>query len=132
LCLVGGHARAALFGDELSGVAASGLVVLAAVAAIGLVRPAEPFASSGYCPRVSDSHAEVIHLSARLGCGAAGGAALETVGSAIGYYKSRRWYCRWGQGGTRPVRIAGHIYYGGFCVSRPHGRETTFLGRRLR
>lgn len=129
--LVGGRARSGRFASDLSGAVARGIVALTVVAAVGLVRPAEPSASSGYCPRVSDSQAEVIHLSARLDCGAAARAALKTIGSAIGYYKSSRWYCRWGQGGTRPIRVAGHVYYGGFCVSRLRNREITFLGRRI-
>jgi hypothetical protein len=106
-------------------------VVLAVVAVLVLPLPATPSARGRYCPPLRDEHAEVIHLSARLGCGAVRRLALKTTESSLGYYKSRHWYCRWGQGGTRPIRVNGRVYYGGFCDSVPEFREASFLGRRL-
>jgi hypothetical protein len=106
-------------------------VVIAVVAALALPFPATPSARGRYCPPLRDAHAEVIHVSARLGCGAVRRLALKTTESSLGYYKSRHWYCRWGQGGTRPIRVNGRVYYSGFCDSVPTFREATFLGRRL-
>jgi hypothetical protein len=92
---------------------------------------AAPSARGSYCAKIRDSHAEVIRLSQALGCGAVRKLALKTTESSLGYYRSRHWYCRWGQGGTRPIRVRGRVYYGGFCDSVPGFREATFLGRRL-
>jgi hypothetical protein len=108
------------------------LIALAAVGALVLALPRMPSAHGGYCAPIRDPRAEVIHLSAHLGCGAVRKLALKTTESSLGYYKSRHWYCRWGQGGTRPIHVHGRIYYGGFCDSVPAFAEATFLGRRLR
>lgn len=70
-------------------------------------------------------------MSVKLGCGVPRNLALKTIASSAGYYKSRDWYCRWGQGGTRPVSVDGHVYYGGFCYNASSRREASFLGRRL-
>jgi len=106
-------------------------IALAVVGALALALPAAPLARGSYCAPIRDSHAEVIRLSANLGCGAVRRLALKTTESSLGYYRSRHWYCRWGQGGTRPIRVHGHVYYGGFCDAVPAFREATFLGRRL-
>jgi hypothetical protein len=106
-------------------------VVLAAVGALLLALPATPSARGRYCAPIRDLRAEVIRLSSDLGCGAVRRLALKTAESSLGYYKSRSWYCRWGQGGTRPIRVKGHVYYAGFCDSVPSFRGATFLGRRL-
>ncbi len=103
----------------------------AIVAAPGLAMPTAPSAHTADCAPARNTHAEVIHMSDKLGCGVARQLALKTAGTSTGYYKSRAWYCRWGQGGTRPVRVNGHIYYGGFCYNASSRREATFLGRRL-
>jgi hypothetical protein len=105
--------------------------LIAIVVAPALALPAAPSAHTAYCVPTRNSHAEVIHMSVDLGCGVARQLALKTAGTSTGYYKSRGWYCRWGQGGTRPVRVNGRIYYGGFCYSARSRREATFLGRRL-
>jgi hypothetical protein len=114
---------------------ASVLVELASVTmvtlAVALVIPATNAAKGSYCPPIRGSHAEVRDLSARLGCGVPGTVALRTVDSNDGYFKSQSWYCRWGQGGTRPIRLGGYVYFGGFCASKPSYREVSFLGRRL-
>jgi hypothetical protein len=112
-------------------VVACGVVAVVVVTSAALARPAAPSASGGFCPGLQDSRAEVIRLAARLGCSAAPRVALKTIESSAGFYKSPDWFCRWGQGGTRLVRIGSHVYYAGFCVSRSHNQEATFLGRRL-
>jgi len=71
----------------------------------------------------------VIRIKRTLGCSS-------TVRRAIartvrrGDYRTRYFYGRWGQGGTRPIRVEGKIYYGGFVGRLPSYRETSFLGRR--
>jgi hypothetical protein len=111
--------------------AARGVLAIVVITSAALVRPAAPSASGGYCPRLHDSRAEVIRLSDHLGCSAASMAALKTVESAAGYYKSPSWFCRWGQGGTRPIRIRDHVYFAGYCMKRSDTQEVAFLGRRL-
>jgi hypothetical protein len=106
-------------------------VALAAVGALLLALPATPSARGSYCAPIRDSRAEVIRLSSDLGCGTVRGLALKTAENGLGYYRSRNWYCRWGQGGTRPIRVNGHVYYAGFCDSVPSFRGATFIGRRL-
>ena len=101
-----------------------------ALAALALLGASATSARPSYCPPIHDAHAQVVSLSATLGCGAVGHVALATVESSLGYYKSKHWYCRWGQGGTRPVRYHGHVYYAGFCASVPSFRTVSFLGRR--
>ena|SRR5579864_2657477 len=101
-----------------------GVLLLAAV-------PAAPSARTAYCAPIRDSRAEVIRLSADLGCGTVRRLALKTTENSLGYYKSKSWYCRWGQGGTRPVHVNSHVYYAGFCDSVPSFTGATFLARRL-
>jgi len=116
---------------HLSSVLAELVIATAATIALMLVIPATNDAKGTYCTPIHGAHAEVRHLSISLGCSAAGKAALRTIESNIGYFKSHTWYCRWGQGGTRPIRLGRHIYSAGFCVSKPSYREVTFLGRRI-
>ncbi|HSZ69269.1 MAG TPA: hypothetical protein VK756_02795 [Solirubrobacteraceae bacterium] len=106
----------------------SGCLLLAGACAPSVRASAEDV---GRCPTARTTDAEVIHFSAELGCGTARRVALETVASADGYYKSDGWYCRWGEGGTRPLRVGAHTYSGGFCYRASTRREATFLGRRL-
>ena len=107
-------------------------IAVGAVGALALALPTMPSAGGRYCAPIRDSRAEVIRLSAHLGCGAVRRLALKTTESSLGYYRSSHWYCRWGQGGTRPIHVNGRVYYGGFCDSVPAFREASFLGRRLR
>lgn len=118
-------------GARISSVLVELVIVTAVALGVVLVVPATNDARAIYCAPIIGSHAEVRHLSARLGCGAVGRVALRTVESGDGYFKSRSWYCRWGQGGTRPIRLGGYVYYAGFCASKPSYREVTFLGRRV-
>ena len=106
-------------------------VALTTLGVLPLAVTATPSARSGHCAPIRDSRAEVIRLSSNLGCGTVRTLALKTTESGIGYYKSKSWYCRWGQGGTRPIRVNGHVYYTGFCDSVPSFRGATFLGRQL-
>ena len=73
----------------------------------------------------------VIRLQRTLGCAIGLRLAARTV-RAGGYLKAGGYYCRWGQGGTRPIRVNGRIYYGGFCYRSSDGREAQFLARRTR
>lgn len=73
----------------------------------------------------------VIRLQRTLGCTTGLRLAARTV-SAGGYLKAGGYYCPWGQGGTRPIRVSSHIYYGGFCYRSSDDREAQFLARRTR
>ncbi len=94
--------------------------------------PATLSAKVAYCAALRDAHAEVIQMSTALGCATARDVALKTVQSGGGIYKSSRWYCRWGEGGTIPIKLNHHVYYSGFCAAVPGFRQANFLGRRLR
>lgn len=102
----------------------------AVIAACAL--PATLSARAAYCSPLRDAHAEVFQMSTQLGCGTARAVALKTVESGGGYFKSSRWYCRWGEGGTIPIKTNDHVYYSGFCAAVPGFRQANFLGRRLR
>ena len=96
-----------------------------------LAVPGAPSARGRCCAPVRDTRAEVVHLSPALGCGTVRVLALKTTANALGYYRSRGWYCRWGQGGTRPIRVNRRVYFTGFCYRVPSFRGAAFLGRRL-
>jgi hypothetical protein len=107
------------------------VVAVAVVSTVLLAVAGAPSAQGRYCTPIRDTRAEVIRLSSDLGCGTVGKLALKTTENSLGYYKSRSWYCRWGQGGTRPIRISGHVYYAGFCYRVPSFQGVAFLGRQL-
>jgi hypothetical protein len=46
-----------------------------------------------------------------------------------GFLQTDVFYCRWGQGGTRPIRRASKVFYAGFCFNDDTEAEATFLAR---
>jgi hypothetical protein len=70
----------------------------------------------------------VIELEDGLGCAQGAELASYTVLDG-GYYQDDVHYCRWGQGGTRPVERAGRTFYTGFCFDKATEVEATFLAR---
>lgn len=71
----------------------------------------------------------VMRLKTVLKCSAALPPAVRVVNNG-GYYQSKRWYCRWGQGGTRPIRVNGKVYWAGSCMVVSTGREFSFIAHR--
>lgn len=107
---------------------AARLTLTAVLALLVLAAPAS--AASKHCKRLQSGGAEVIRLERSLGCGVAIRRAVLAVIRDDGYYRRGNLYCRWGQGGTRPVRVKGKTYYGGFCMDRRTEEEVSFLGRK--
>jgi hypothetical protein len=88
-------------------------------------------AAQRYCkPRTKDG-VRVIRLQRVFGC-KTGVRLVAAVVNGGGYYEDIRYYCRYGQGGTRPIRVRGHTYYGGLCYREDDKREASFLARRTR
>lgn len=108
------------------------VVVVATAVLAAAASPGSAVSSSTYCRPIQNYRAEVIRVQRRDGCGTTRRIALLTVESRYGYFSDRRWHCRWGEGGTRPVYVHGHRYYGGFCQYKPTYTSASFLGRRLR
>jgi hypothetical protein len=73
----------------------------------------------------------VIRLQRTFGC-KTGVRLAAAVVNGDGYYEDLRYYCRWGQGGTRPIRVNCRTYVGGFCYWRGDKREASFLARRIK
>lgn len=105
-----------------------GVLFLVAVAAASVAAPSSALAAQtpGRCASITTPAVEVIRLQSVLGCGRA---LRSAVVRAVreGFVSRDGYYCRWGQGGTRPIVVAGRTYSGGFCHRR--GREASFLGR---
>lgn len=105
-----------------------GVLLLAVVAAASVAVPSAALAAQapGRCASITTPAVEVIRLQSVLGCGSA---LRSAVVRAVreGFVGRDGYYCRWGQGGTRPIVVAGRTYFGGFCYRR--GREASFLGR---
>lgn len=110
-------------------------VALSALVAASAATPplgsvADASAAPRYCkPRTKD-RVRVIQLRRTFGCRRGLRLAAAVVNGG-GYYQDLHYYCRFGQGGTRPVRVHGHTYYGGFCYRDADKREATFLARRI-
>lgn len=88
-------------------------------------------ARSNSCPAATKNGVRVIRLQRALGCATGLTLAARAV-RGDGYYQDARYYCRWGQGGTRAVRVNGRSYIPGFCYRKRDEREVGFLARRLR
>jgi hypothetical protein len=71
----------------------------------------------------------VVKLERLFGCKTGLRLAVATV-NGDGYYSEGDLYCRWGQGGTRTIRVGGVEYIPGFCTHSGDEREATFLARR--
>ncbi len=107
------------------------LLACVSVAIVAWDGPAPATAASATCPAATKDGVRVIRLQRSLGCKTGLRLAVAAVKDG-GYYKDSRVYCRWGQGGTRPIRVNGRIYYAGFCYRVSDMREADFLARRIR
>jgi hypothetical protein len=109
------------------------LAVLACACLVGLAADGSTPATAApaTCPPATRDSVRVIRLQRGLGCKTGLRLAVAAVNDG-GYYKDSRRYCRWGQGGTRPIRVNGHVYYSGFCYRVSDMREAGFLARRIR
>lgn len=88
-------------------------------------------ARTATCAPFAQGSIRVVRLERSFGCGRAMRARVVATVRAGGYLRRNGWYCRWGQGGTRPVRVRGLVYYAGYC-SRGPGFEVDawFLAHR--
>jgi hypothetical protein len=102
--------------------AAAGL----ALAGIGLAAP--PAAPAAECPAVTIDGVRILELTDEHGCEQGANLASRTV-LDDGFLQSGVFFCRWGQGGTRPVKRSGRTFYAGFCFNEQTQGEATFLAR---
>jgi hypothetical protein len=101
---------------------AAGLTVLTLAAFV----PATAHAAE--CPAVTVDGVRVVELTDEHGCDQ--GAKLASAGVMDGgYLQDDTYYCRWGQGGTRPVKREGKTFYAAFCMDKDTEAEATFLAR---
>jgi hypothetical protein len=109
------------------------IVALAAAACLTATSStaATASATTKACPAATKHGVRVIRLQRTLGCTTALTLAIRAVNDH-GYYQDSRYYCRWGQGGTRPIRVNGRSYFAGFCYRKRDEKEASFLARRLR
>jgi hypothetical protein len=98
------------------------LLALLAVA----VWPATARASD--CPDETVRGVRILDLTDALGCDAGADLAARTV-RHDGFLQTGGFYCRWGQGGTRPVKRRGKTFYAGFCFDDDTQAEANFLAR---
>jgi len=83
------------------------------------------------CPPATKDGVRVIRLRRALGCNTGLRLAARVV-NGDGYFQDSRYYCRWGQGGTKPIQINGRTYLAGFCYRKSDEEEVGFLARRVR
>jgi hypothetical protein len=102
--------------------------VLALVAACAITGVAASPARAASCPASSIDGVRILELEDGLGCAQGAELASYTVLDG-GYYEDDVHYCRWGQGGTRPIERRGRTFYAGFCIDKTTEVEATFLAR---
>src|SRR4051812_33775022 len=94
--------------SRLVGLAASTLVIG------GFAAPAP--AAAIECSETTVRGVRIIELTDALGCNAGADLASRTV-RHDGFLQTDVYDCRWGQGGTTPVKRHGKIFYSGFCLN---------------
>lgn len=104
----------------------SALLLTLALAALAAAAPV-PARAAG-CPAVTVHGVRVVELTDEHGCVHGANLAGRTV-RAGGYLETDAFFCRWGQGGTRPIERKGRIFYAGFCFNRDTEAEASFLAR---
>jgi hypothetical protein len=97
-----------------------------AAAAIAATLPTT--ARAAECPAVTVRGVRILDLTDEHGCDKGADLASRTVRKR-GYLQTDAFYCRWGQGGTRPIRRRGRTFYAGFCFNKQTEVEATFLAR---
>jgi hypothetical protein len=100
--------------------AASGLALSCVVAPASV--------PAAYCPPVTVHGVRILELTDEHGCDQGARLASRTVRNR-GYLQTGPFFCRWGQGGTRPIEREGKTFYGGFCANEETEAEATFLAR---
>jgi hypothetical protein len=85
-------------------------------------------AQAAECPPRTLDGVRLLELGDSLGCGPGAQLASATVLDG-GYYDDDAYYCRWGQGGTRPIKRQDKTFYAGFCMDKANEIEATFLAR---
>jgi hypothetical protein len=104
-----------------------GSLLVGLIAAFAIVAgPSTAFAAT--CPDTTVKGVRVIELTDELGCDEGASLASRTVRDD-GFLQTDVFYCRWGQGGTGPIKRAGKTFYAGFCLNEETDTEATFLAR---
>jgi hypothetical protein len=97
-----------------------------ALAPIGAAVPAPVYAAE--CPPVTVRGVRILELTDEHGCDQGARLASRTVRNS-GYLRTPTFFCRWGQGGTRPIERDGKTFYSGFCANQETQAEASFLAR---
>jgi hypothetical protein len=87
----------------------SALTLTLALAALAATAPAPARAAA--CPPATVHGVRVVELTDERGCERGANLASRTV-RAHGYLETATFFCRWGQGGTRPIERNGRTFYG--------------------
>lgn len=85
-----------------------------------------------YCKDFSQRRAHVTFLENDLGCKRKN--LRRMIARAVnddGYFQDKRYWCRWGQGGTTAHWIDGQRYTPGFCLRKSDEVTVEFLAREL-
>lgn len=102
------------------------LLACLALAPIGAAAPGP--AQAADCPPVTVRGVRILELTDEHGCAQGARLASRTVRDG-GYLRTGAYFCRWGQGGTRPMKREGKTYYAGFCLNVETEAEASFLAR---
>jgi hypothetical protein len=85
-------------------------------------------AQAADCPAVTIKGVRIVELGDGLGCTRGASLASRTV-RHDGFLKSGDVLCRWGQGGTKPIKRGGKTFYSGFCANVNTNAQASFLAR---
>ena len=80
------------------------------------------------CPAVTIKGVRIVELTDDLGCARGGSLASRTV-RHDGFLKTGSILCRWGQGGTQPIKRRGRTFYSGFCADVNTNAQASFVAR---
>jgi hypothetical protein len=105
-----------------------GSALAASLAALMVAMAAAVPAHAAACPTRTVDGVRIVELENSLGCDQGGELASATVLDG-GWYDDAVYYCRWGQGGTRPIKREGKTFYAGFCLDKATEVEAGFLAR---
>jgi hypothetical protein len=105
----------------------AGSLLVGLIAALAIVvGPSTALAAA--CPDTTVRGVRVIELTDELGCDEGASLASRTVRDD-GFLQTDVFYCRWGQGGTRPIKRDGKTFYSGFCLNEETEAQASFLAR---
>jgi hypothetical protein len=103
-------------------------LLLLLVISIVLIAATPAPARAGDCAPTTVRGVRIIELTDELGCDRGADLASRAV-RHHGFLKDGAFFCRWGQGGTAPIKRHGHTFFQGFCSNVDTDATATFLAR---